>query len=1761
MKYIRYLDKGVYQYASVKPVGDVSLLTIDAPDIVTAINMLVAGGVIEPHPDIDAIKTDVGNLIIEVDNTTQLIGEIQAQAFDEKAIQDALVIKEAELRLGLEQTKSDLGLTKADLLQANADMATKVSSLQYEEQYAQLQQELESKAESLNVQTIVDGINLDVANQTAEVETVKTNILNMGQKVDQQKIDLTNSISTSQATTKATTDSITLNVTNLSGVVSGIEGEIDTMSTSISNIDLKADSIQSSVTTLITTTDSQGTRISNAETTIGQHTESINLKANATEVYNKTSIDTALGKKVDTTTYSNKMSAIDISINGINQTVSAVDTEIDNLSGTVTSHTSQISTIDQKADGIALRVSETEGDISGIAGRVSTAETQITANKNDIVLKASQSSVDNLGTRVGTAEGTLTVQAGQIATKVTQTEYDSAVGKNKWIARRYDMNLGASTIVPTFDHIKGKTPVSVIEYADVAILSAFTGDYFMAHYFTNVYMVAPKTVTLSVTNDDGASIFLNGASVYGRGLSATPLNASVSFRAGWNTLEILHYEHASSENVNIRTTIASQVDRMTSVIGVGSKDETRLSQAESSIIQSADAIALKTDSTVTTALGNRVTTAEGALTVQAGQIATKVAQTVFDGYANRMTTAESTIVQQGNSIASKVAQTDFDTLNGKYSTQQTSITQLSNSIATKVEQSTFDALDGKYTTQQSTITQLSDSISTKVAQTDFNTLTGRVTSAETQITTNKNDIILKASQSSLDTLTGRVGTAESSLTVQSGQIATKVTQSQVDTSISNDKKFKDTRSTNENPTYYWTNYKSQNVHEFKTRTIIGVTIGTSTYGGLTTVVPYSDSSGGAITQQFVSSDGVFDRRSTSATTWSAWVKSEDTAGSQKKIDDFNTSVVAPIVTRVSTAESTITQQAGQIALKASQSSMDTLTTRVSSAESSLTVQAGQIATKVTSMDVSNIVDTAKSTNHGYRYYKAITIYGASTSLYYPVIIKGGDQNVKRDIMIKRGYSELAPPDWFNATHKGGLTVKLKTNFGGWGGANYSWEVHELEEMYSNTFGGAVITGNMTMFAIFLRGGGTTGAVYHIYSDQPLDANPYNSSGLIPPSPQVATNEEQIFDYNHTNGTYYKVNAPVPRSYTQAVIDEIAVRNFIKLGQNTNTRITTAESSITQQAGQIALKVSQTDFNNLKVGGTNLLQGTRDMVGKPYKTAEVYNGFAVATASPTTGYIDVFSTSTPVLDDTEYVVSFYAKSTNVTQNIVCHFYNPSTTTNGLSSTGQSSLAVDGGTNVTITNVWKRYWVSWKQSTGGSTKSLIVGRVQSVGNVSIAGVKFEKGNKASDWSPAPEDVESRVSIAESSITQQAGLITTKVEKDGVISSVNQSPEGIKVNANRLDITGIVTFNSMDTATQNKINGIETTANYANDMALLNTDANNYVLNPSFEGKKATGHTNVTALAKADAGVPASSPKPFVGLQTVKENYASEFFAVKTGEVFIVEGWVASTSSVQTFGLGLETNNLVGTSALLLTGHVGKGTGVWQFFQKTYTIPAGVIKARFISQINATSSFGSWYFTDLRITKVVGDDVIANSANWNSANNFVNTWKTPSKTTINGAVIETGSISATQIKTNELIVGQNVQMGTGAVINWNNVTSKPALVSPTDPKLTKIDANGVYTGLVVADNVKGGLLSGVQINVDTDVYVGNALKLGGGIYNTTTTKSIQFNGTDSWIYTNAGSLEFDTSYHLRFMSHSVFLSTIDFSQSTGIDWGNHAPVAKFG
>lgn len=232
----------------------------------------------------------------------------------------------------------------------------------------------------------------------------------------------------------------------------------------------------------------------------------------------------------------------------------------------------------------------------------------------------------------------------------------------------------------------------------------------------------------------------------------------------------------------------------------------------------------------------------------------------------------------------------------------------------------------------------------------------------------------------------------------------------------------------------------------------------------------------------------------------------------------------------------------------------------------------------------NDIETAKATNFGYPYYYKLVING-DASTYYPVILKGGDQNFKRDILIRRSYSEQAPSTWNTSTHKGGLVLLLKTNFGGWGGINYSWDIYELSELYCNMFAGAQICGNSCMFAIFLRGGGDTGAVYHIYSNQPIESSSMSPSP-IPAAPQIAYNSDLIFQSGST-----LAYASAPRNYTTAVQEEIRRRRFIGLAQSNDSTLAAHPLTYISSTGIYTGTLTANQVNAVSINASSITTGT------------------------------------------------------------------------------------------------------------------------------------------------------------------------------------------------------------------------------------------------------------------------------------------------------------------------------------------------------------------------------------------------------------------------------------------------------------------------------------------------------------------------------------------------------------------------------------------
>lgn len=222
------------------------------------------------------------------------------------------------------------------------------------------------------------------------------------------------------------------------------------------------------------------------------------------------------------------------------------------------------------------------------------------------------------------------------------------------------------------------------------------------------------------------------------------------------------------------------------------------------------------------------------------------------------------------------------------------------------------------------------------------------------------------------------------------------------------------------------------------------------------------------------------------------------------------------------------------------------------------------------------------------------------------------------------------------------------------------------------------------------------------------------------------------------------------------------------------------------------------YENLQVGIRNILKGTRDLSGnnsKNFNTSDKYGDFNIARSRPTSGYNDTFTATTEPLTNTEYIISFFAKSDVNNATCVCHFYSPNTTTYVETSTGYiKDIKPDGYAVVKLSTEWKRYWVKYKQtvSTPPSAKQVIIGRnntADGIKSIEIAGVAMYEGHATKEYFDAPEDSKAVLDnitheVAEYKRTNDEALtslrktVTDETKRiDDVSSSFQQTVKGFE------------------------------------------------------------------------------------------------------------------------------------------------------------------------------------------------------------------------------------------------------------------------------------------------------------------------------------------------------------------------------------------------
>lgn len=219
----------------------------------------------------------------------------------------------------------------------------------------------------------------------------------------------------------------------------------------------------------------------------------------------------------------------------------------------------------------------------------------------------------------------------------------------------------------------------------------------------------------------------------------------------------------------------------------------------------------------------------------------------------------------------------------------------------------------------------------------------------------------------------------------------------------------------------------------------------------------------------------------------------------------------------------------------------------------------------------------------------------------------------------------------------------------------------------------------------------------------------------------------------------------------------------------NQTVSQSKSELNQTIDGIRATVTSVDtkIDSLTIGGTNLLGGTSTE--------------ARSNDAPTSGWVEgaVYNTTQP-LNERQYILSFEAKGDVNGQRIGTFLWHGGLGGRNISkksttSLGENFTASDGQTFVTLTNQWKRYWVLYDVDPDNTKKTAIVGRrwvdSKPSGKVYVRKVKLEAGNKASDWSPAPEDMFNKYASLNVKVSGINSTVATKADKSYVDQRANE------------------------------------------------------------------------------------------------------------------------------------------------------------------------------------------------------------------------------------------------------------------------------------------------------------------------------------------------------------------------------------------------------
>lgn len=496
--------------------------------------------------------------------------------------------------------------------------------------------------------------------------------------------------------------------------------------------------------------------------------------------------------------------------------------------------------------------------------------------------------------------------------------------------------------------------------------------------------------------------------------------------------------------------------------------------------------------------------------------------------------------------------------------------------------------------------------------------------------------------------------------------------------------------------------------------------------------------------------------------------------------------------------------------------------------------------------------------------------------------------------------------------------------------------------------------NKKWLGLCLRGVTWTSPTYKTF--QTLENTKYIKFTLI------KSNEEG--NWKLETGTKSTDWSPAPEDADNALTEykkEVTAQFSILEGEISSKVSSTEMTTIKQEILNSAAEDATNKINDIQIGGRNLLLNSNfeNNLSNWYTTGNTYDvsflekGIRITTKGGSAGWGYLTQARNIIKENTNYVFTIKAKA-NRNRNIkLC-------LRRGDNGDLRHQSVISLSTEYTV----QSGFIKITTDASANLPTIILQDSTPVVDdwIEIEWTKFEEGNKATDWSPAPEDSDAKyatittVTSMQTSITQLSNSLSLKAEKSEVTAVQNNLNQ---TNSNLSSLTTRVSEAEIALKPDNIWIGISS-------KVTTTTKTTNIVPDSCFDD------ANYNLLYAGGSRVSAATannncPTNYCMKSSQRDVQGKNYVAVTGGEKYYISGFVNAELANYNVRIELSLKKADGSTRWIVGAYVPAKTQGWRKISGYVTIPAEYVRACIWFTIDGSSNFGSAYFTKVFAYKV--------------------------------------------------------------------------------------------------------------------------------------------------------------------------------------------------